>query len=547
MGSQNDLTGAILEKDGSISPPPKRRRTSHSLKERSDSTIDVGESTGSSSGAKIGSLSAASKPKTIPSPMQLNFVSEFPVSSNVDTVSLGSILGDPMIKECWLFNYLFEVDFVMRQFDPDVKDLVKIHIIHGSWRKEDTNGIGIIEGAKRYPNIHVIKAYMPEAYGTHHAKMAVLSRRDDLAQVIITTGNFIEKDWRMSQAFWRSPLLPMQNQPDELLSPAPGLGSGQRFKRDLLAYIDNYGAKLAGLGAQLRQYDFSEVRGALVASTPGRQNIRSLDQGKETIWGLPGLQRILQGIPSNGASEGHDRMYNVGVRKPHIVTQISSVASVGEKWLTSTFFPTLSTAADQMSKPITAPPRSRATAPDYSIIFPTASEIRNSIDGYGSGSSIHMKTQTSAQAKQLQFIRPMLCHWAPSPIPNPPQPAGEAATGKTDRHPAAPHIKTYVRFSDPSMRKIDWAMMTSANLSTQAWGSAPNASGEVRICSYELGIVVWPGLWDEEGCEGGRTEMVPVFKHDTPTAQEVELPTEGVKERARAVEGRDAVVRDAGL
>ena len=51
--------------------------------------------------------------KTVPSPVQLNFIEQLPASSNVDTISLGSILGDPMIKECWLFNYLFDMDFVM--------------------------------------------------------------------------------------------------------------------------------------------------------------------------------------------------------------------------------------------------------------------------------------------------------------------------------------------------------------------------------------------------------------------------------------------------
>ena len=53
-------------------------------------------------------------------------------------------------------------------------------------------------------------------------------------------------------------------------------------------------------------------------------------------------------------------------------------------------------------------------------------------------------------------------------------------------------------------------MMTSANLSTQAWGAGPTAKAggmEVRVCSYEIGVVVWPGLWDE----GEGAEMVPVF------------------------------------
>ena len=51
--------------------------------------------------------------KCIPSPVQLSTVNELPAAYNVDTVSLGDILGNPLIKECWLFNYLFDVDFVM--------------------------------------------------------------------------------------------------------------------------------------------------------------------------------------------------------------------------------------------------------------------------------------------------------------------------------------------------------------------------------------------------------------------------------------------------
>jgi tyrosyl-DNA phosphodiesterase-1 len=32
---------------------------------------------------------------------------------NVDAVGLGDLLGDPLIKECWNFNFLFDLDFVM--------------------------------------------------------------------------------------------------------------------------------------------------------------------------------------------------------------------------------------------------------------------------------------------------------------------------------------------------------------------------------------------------------------------------------------------------
>ncbi len=78
------------------------------------------------------------------------------------------------------------------------------------------------------------------------------------------------------------------------------------------------------------------------------------------------------------------------------------------------------------------------------------------------------------------------------------------------RRRAAPHIKTYVRFSDAGKTRIDWALVTSANISKQAWGEAANAEGKVRISSYELGILVWPELY------GKNTTMVPVFKQDLP-------------------------------
>lgn len=97
------------------------------------------------------------------------------------------------------------------------------------------------------------------------------------------------------------------------------------------------------------------------------------------------------------------------------------------------------------------------------------------------------------------------------------------------RRRAAPHIKTYIRFSDKSrMDRIDWAMLTSANLSTQAWGAVPNANGDVRICSWEIGIIVWPQLisGNEEA------EMIPCFKKDIPdqvSTSEVNFPAVGLR------------------
>lgn len=56
-------------------------------------------------------------------------------------------------------------------------------------------------------------------------------------------------------------------------------------------------------------------------------------------------------------------------------------------------------------------------------------------------------------------------------------------------------------------------MVTSANLSRQAWGDVENKNGECWIQSWECGVVVWPELF-------GAERMVPVFKKDMPGEEE---------------------------
>ena len=177
----------------SITPPPQRRQRSTGTTAVSDEI----KTTGTSKQEEI--------PTTIhPSPIQLTHVRDLPASSgnNVGTVRLRDILGDPMIRECWQFNFLIDVDFLMIQFDEDVRDLVKVKVVHGSWKRDAPNRIRIDvrsssslyfqikvcllmvlkEQCSRYPNVEPIVAYMPEPFGTHHSKMMILLRHDDLAQ-----------------------------------------------------------------------------------------------------------------------------------------------------------------------------------------------------------------------------------------------------------------------------------------------------------------------------------------------------------------------------
>ena len=84
------------------------------------------------------------KPKVMKSPFQLTWIRDLPESSNIDAVSIKDILGDPLIKECWEFNYMHDLDFLMEAFDSDVRDLVKVHVVHGYWKKEDQSRLNLL-------------------------------------------------------------------------------------------------------------------------------------------------------------------------------------------------------------------------------------------------------------------------------------------------------------------------------------------------------------------------------------------------------------------
>lgn len=131
----------------------------------------------------------------------------------------------------------------------------------------------------------------------------------------------IPHDWmNMTQAVWRSPLLPLFK-PSPESAPKKGdpifPGTGLRFKRDLIAYLAKYGAKKTGpLFQQLSHYDFSAVRAALVASVPDRKQERHFNSDNTTLWGWLALKDVLSRIPT--ASKDLE----VKAKKPRVVIQV---------------------------------------------------------------------------------------------------------------------------------------------------------------------------------------------------------------------------------
>lgn len=447
--------------------------------------------------------------KVLTSPFQLMKVTGLPAQDNIDTVSLHDVLGDPLIKQAWIFNFCFDINWTMQHFDQDVRDLVDVKIVHGSWRKEDGNRLTIQEHLKNWKNVQEIQAYMPDAFGTHHSKMIILFKHDDTAQVIIHTANMLEQDWEhMTQAVWRSPLLPLLQDPAKAEEELARIGSGARFKHDLLRYTKAYGSKLKLLTEQLTKHDFSEVKAALLASVP------SFQQGSDPpleAWGHLALRNVL------ASRFRKSNKPTTSTQPQHLVSQVSSIARLPATWLDETIY----TAA-------TPPPVSgklQVKPPTTSIIYPTPSDMRNALTGYATGGSIHTKVQSTAQQKQVTLLRPQFNRWGAQ---------SSNSSTQARRHNIPPHIKTYICYNSKSTSSnptpdIDWALVTSANLSTQAWGTAPKLpkgvkdpdQAVVHIQSFEIGVLVWPELFlDEHDDEGKKARMVPVFGKDMPEIQQ---------------------------
>ncbi|KAK3324704.1 tyrosyl-DNA phosphodiesterase-domain-containing protein [Cercophora scortea] len=510
-GSHRDnpsLTPTSLNRP--ISPPPKRSRLLSPQNKPEADTAQEDKPSSPSPAANIttqphpaATTTTTHPPRSFRSPIQLTHIRDLPASSNIDTLTLKDILSDPLISSCWEFNYLHDIDFLMASFDSDVRHLIKVHVVHGFWKREDANRLALQTQASRYPNVSLHAAFLPEMFGTHHSKMMILFRHDGMAQVVIHTANMIARDWgNMTQAVWRSPLLPLLGVPaadqDSVGEVEPRIGSGEKFKIDLLNYLRAYDGQRATcreIVEELRKYDFSAICGALVASVPGRHNIHD---DSPTRWGWAAMKQALKAVPIQTATA-------------EIAVQVSSIATLGptDNWLKNTFFSALSGGMRDLC--------SGVNKPAFKVVFPTPDEIRKSLGGYVSGGSIHTKIQSAQQVKQLQYLKPMLCHWANDSEDG--VELGDAPVKEAGRQRAAPHIKTYIRYADKS---IDWTLVTSANLSKQAWGEAASGAGEMRISSYEIGVLLWPSLFAKDAI------MRPSFLKD-------ELDTEDEEQDKPAV------------
>ncbi|KAL5463369.1 hypothetical protein EMCRGX_G032262 [Ephydatia muelleri] len=207
------------------------------------------------------------------------------------------------------------------------------------------------------------------------------------------------------------------------------------FQKDLLDYLTAYGGTGLDVWKQhIREHNMDAARVHLIASVPGAHTSSSMHQ-----WGHMKLRKVLSqhGPPASRV----DKDWTV-------IGQFSSVGSLGtssSQWLCSEWLTSLS--ACREAKLLGA-----RSFPQLQLIFPSVENVRSSLEGYMAGGSIPYDRKVAEKQSYL----------------------------------------TGYLWVSPDCTQLAWFLVTSANLSKAAWGAMEKQASQLKIRSYEIGVLFLP-------------------------------------------------------
>lgn len=100
---------------------------------------------------------------------------------------------------------------------------------------------------------------------------------------------------------------------------------------------------------------------------------------------------------------------------------------------------------------------------------------------------------------------------------------------RNDRSKVPPHIKTFARVSD---KEAAWFCLTSANLSTAAWGQLQVKETQLMIRNYEVGVLFLPSKMNK---------MMMVDSHQKTTQEIVHFPLPYIYPPPSYVQSQDKI------
>ncbi|KAL3671324.1 hypothetical protein V7S43_003254 [Phytophthora oleae] len=369
-----------------------------------------------------------------------------PDAHNLHSRGLSDLL-EGEFSRCLLTNYMFDLPWLFQEC-PRLRE-VPVVLVHGERDRQ-----GMMKECREYANVTAVTPPLPIPYGTHHTKMFV-ALYPDKARVAIFTANFLSNDWNTkTQGVWYQDfeLKVLADSEDEEKEAAESSEGVSAFEDDLIYYLSSLGAPVKAFCEELKRFDFSAARVALVPSIPGVHKGKDMER-----YGHLRVRSLL-------------KMYNVPPTDNPLICQFSSLGSLDEKWLFGEFAESFLPGKKNISSrsmPVQA----------LHIIWPSVTDVQNSLEGWNSGRSIPCPLKN-----MKPFLHKYLRKWAPPP--------------DLHRQNAMPHTKSYARFNpnDDKAGELDWAIVTSSNLSKAAWGSLQKNETQFMIRSYELGVMFLPPL-----------------------------------------------------
>ncbi|KAG3115967.1 hypothetical protein PI124_g7170 [Phytophthora idaei] len=370
---------------------------------------------------------------------------------NLHAKSLSDLL-EGEFSRCLLTNYMFDLPWLFAEC-PRLKE-VPVLLVHGERDRH-----GMTKECREYPNVTPVAPPLPIPYGTHHTKMLV-ALYPKKVWVAIFTANFLSNDWNTkTQGLWYQDfgLKVLADSEDEEKEAVAGR-SGD-FEADLVHYLSSLGAPVKLFCGELKRFDFSTARVALVPSVPGVHKGKDMEK-----YGHLRVRKLL-------------KMYKIPPTDNPLICQFSSLGSLDEKWLFGEFAESFLPRKKNIS-PTSMPVQA------LHIIWPSVEDVRNSLEGWNSGRSIPCPLKN-----MKPFLHKYLRKWMPP--------------SELHRQNAMPHIKSYARFnpSDDKAGELDWAIVTSSNLSKAAWGALQKNKTQFMIRSYELGVMFLPPLLGRQSKE----------------------------------------------
>ncbi|GMF64561.1 unnamed protein product [Phytophthora lilii] len=130
----------------------------------------------------------------------------------------------------------------------------------------------MMKECREYSNVTPVAPPLPIPYGTHHTKMLV-ALYPEKVRVAIFTANFLSNDWSTkTQAVWFQDFglkFLVDSDDEEEEKSAGACDVVNNFEGDLVHYLSSLGAPVKLFCGELKWFDFSTARVALVPSVPG--------------------------------------------------------------------------------------------------------------------------------------------------------------------------------------------------------------------------------------------------------------------------------------